>query len=101
VQLWQLSGSPARSSPGRGCLIRITAQLIDAHLWADRFDGSLEDVFNLQDRVALSVAGAIEPALQAGEMRRSAARPSAYDLYRRALGVFSLFRANLHSCRLR
>jgi adenylate cyclase len=78
-----------------GTRVRITGQLIDAltgtHLWADRFDGSLEDVFELQDRVAVSVAGVIEPALQAAEMRRSAARPttdlSAYDLYLRALAV--------------
>ena len=78
-----------------GTQVRITGQLIDAltgtHLWADRFDGSLEDVFELQDRVALSVAGVIEPALQAAEMRRSAARPttnlSAYDLYLRALAA--------------
>ena len=35
-----------------------------AHLWADRFDGSLEDVFELQDKVAIGVAGVIEPALQ-------------------------------------
>ena len=76
--------------------MRITGQLIDAltgtHLWADRFDGSLEDVFELQDKVAVSVAGVIEPALQAAEMRRSAARPttdlSAYDLYLRALAAF-------------
>jgi adenylate cyclase len=51
-----------------GARVRITAQLIDAlsgsHLWADRFDGSLEDVFGLQDQVAVSVAGVIEPALQ-------------------------------------
>jgi len=75
--------------------VRITAQLIDAltgaHLWADRFDGSLDDVFDLQDKIALSVAGVIEPALQAAEMRRSAARPtadlSAYDLYLRALAT--------------
>jgi adenylate cyclase len=79
-----------------GQRVRITAQLIDApsgaHLWADRFDGSLEDVFDLQDKVANSVAGIIEPALRAAEMRRSAARPttdlSAYDLYLRALAVF-------------
>src|SRR5438309_2072948 len=79
-----------------GTQIRITGQLIDAltgtHLWADRFDGSLEDVFELQDRVALSVAGVIEPILQVAEMRRSAARPttdlSAYDLYLRALTAF-------------
>jgi adenylate cyclase len=79
-----------------GTQVRITGQLIDAligtHLWAGRFDGSLEDVFELQDRVAVSVAGVIEPALQAAEMRRSAARPTAdltaYDLYLRALATF-------------
>ncbi len=79
-----------------GNRVRITAQLIDAiagtHLWADRFDGSLEDVFELQDKIAISVAGIIEPALQAAEMRRSAARPttdlSAYDLYLRALTAY-------------
>ena len=78
-----------------GQRVRITGQLIDAvmgtHLWADRFDGSLEEVFELQDRVAISVAGVIEPALQAAEMRRSAARPTtdltAYDLYLRALAT--------------
>jgi adenylate cyclase len=79
-----------------GQRVRITGQLIDAltgtHLWADRFDGSLEDVFELQDKIAISVAGVIEPALQAAEMRRSAARPTidltAYDFYLRALTVF-------------
>src|SRR6266436_5546060 len=67
-----LEGS-VRKAAGR---VRITAQLIDAlsgsHLWADRFDGSLEDVFDLQDKVAVSVGGVIEPALQSAEMRRSA-----------------------------
>ena len=75
-----------------GTRVRITGQLIDAltgtHLWADRFDGSLEDVFDLQDKVAISVAGVIEPALQAAETARSANRPTsdltAYDLYLRA-----------------
>ncbi|HEY8874257.1 MAG TPA: tetratricopeptide repeat protein [Stellaceae bacterium] len=79
-----------------GNRVRITGQLIDAetgtHLWADRFDGLIEDVFELQDKIALSVAGVIEPALQAAEMRRSAARPTsdltAYDLYLRALAAF-------------
>jgi len=79
-----------------GQRVRITSQLIDAvggtHLWADRFDGSLEDVFELQDKVAVSVAGIIEPTLQAAEMRRSAARQTtdltAYDLYLHALAVF-------------
>jgi TolB-like protein len=63
-----------------------------AHLWADRFDGSLEDVFELQDKVAINVAGVIEPALQAAEVGRSAARPThdltAYDLYLRALATY-------------
>jgi adenylate cyclase len=84
-----LEGS-VRKAGGR---VRITAQLIDAtsgaHLWADRFDGSLEDVFELQDKVAVSVAGVIEPALQAAEIRRSVDRTTrdltAYDLYLRAL----------------
>ena len=83
-----LEGS-VRKAGGR---VRITAQLIDtttgAHLWADRFDGSLDDVFELQDKVASSVAGVIEPALQAAETARSANRPTtdltAYDLYLRA-----------------
>jgi TolB-like protein len=65
-----LEGS-VRKAAGR---VRITAQLLEAetgaHLWADRFDGSLEDVFNLQDQVATSVAGAIEQALQAAEEHR-------------------------------
>ena len=79
-----------------GNRVRITAQLIEAetgaHLWADRFDGSLEDVFDLQDKVAINVAGVIEPALQAAEVRRSVARPThdvtAYDLYLRALATY-------------
>jgi TolB-like protein len=83
-----LEGS-VRKAGGR---VRITAQLIDAasgaHLWADRFDGSLQDVFELQDQVAISVAGVIEPALQAAETARSVNRPTkdltAYDLYLRA-----------------
>jgi adenylate cyclase len=81
-----------------GSRVRITAQLIEAlngaHLWADRFDGSLEDVFDLQDKVAANVAGVIEPALQAAEVRRSVARPTndltAYDLYLRAISPLRL-----------
>jgi adenylate cyclase len=86
-----LKGS-VRKAGGR---VRITGQLIDAetgaHLWADRFDGSLEDIFELQDKVAASVAGVIEPALQAAETARSAGRPTsdltAYDLYLRAYAM--------------
>src|SRR5437764_11790279 len=78
-----------------GNRVRITGQLIDAltgtHLWADRFDGLIEDVFELQDKIALSVAGVIEPALQAAKMCRSATRPTtgltAYDFYLRALAT--------------
>jgi TolB-like protein len=84
-----LEGSVRKAGPR----VRIAAQLIDAatgaHLWADRFDGSLEDVFDLQDKVASSVAGVIEPTLQEAEIRRSSERstgdPTAYDLYLRAL----------------
>jgi len=79
-----------------GNRVRITAQLIEAesgvHLWADRFDGSLEDVFALQDKVASSVAGVIEPALQASEIRRAVRKPTsdltAYDLCLRAQSLF-------------
>jgi adenylate cyclase len=89
-----LEGS-VRKAAGR---VRITAQLIDTHsgrhLWAEHFDGSLEDVFDLQDKVASNVAGVIEPALQAAETSRSTGRPTddltAYDLYLRAYAmVFS------------
>jgi TolB-like protein len=87
-----LEGS-VRKAGGR---VRITAQLIEtptgANLWADRFDGSLKNVFDLQDLVARSVAGVIEPALQAAETARLANRPSndltAYDLYLRAHATF-------------
>jgi TolB-like protein len=82
-----------------GNRVRIAGQLIEAetgaHLWADRFDGSLEDVFDLQDKVASSVAGVIEPALQAAETARSASRRtsdlSAYDLYLRADALYSTY----------
>ncbi|HEV2097711.1 MAG TPA: winged helix-turn-helix domain-containing tetratricopeptide repeat protein [Stellaceae bacterium] len=75
-----------------GNRVRITAQLIEAesgtHLWADHFNGSLEDVLDLQDQVAISVAGVIEPALRVAEIRRAVDRPrhdlTAYELYLRA-----------------
>jgi len=86
-----LEGSVRRSADQ----VRVTAQLIDAnngaHLWADHFDGPLEDLFDLQDKIASSVAGVIEPALQAAETRRSADRPTrdltAYDLYLRGYAI--------------
>ena len=93
------TGRPLRArrlgAQGRRAGCASPAQLIDAatgaHLWADRFDGSLEDVFDLQDKVATSVAGVIEPTLQAAEIARSAKRPTndltAYDLYLRAFAL--------------
>jgi adenylate cyclase len=79
--------------------VRITGQLIDtatgAHIWADRFDGALDDVFELQDQVASSVAGAIEPKLRQSEIERASRKPTenlgAYDLYLRALAQIYRF----------
>jgi adenylate cyclase len=59
-----------------------------AHLWADRYDGALEEVFELQDRVAASVVGAIAPSVSQAEMERAKRKPTgsldAYDYYLRA-----------------
>jgi TolB-like protein len=71
--------------------VRITAQLIDAatgaHLWADRFDGALEDIFELQDQVTERVVGAIAPKLEQAEIERAKRKPTgsldAYDYYLR------------------
>ena len=76
-----------------GARLRITAQLIEAetgaHLWADRFDGALDDVFELQDQITERVVGIVEPSLQHSEIERARQkRPDnldAYDLYLRAL----------------
>ena len=73
--------------------VRITGQLIDtatgAHLWADRFDGGLEDIFDLQDQVTASVVGAIAPTLEKAEIDRAKRKPTesldAYDYYLRGL----------------
>jgi TolB-like protein len=84
-----LEGSVRKS----GARIRITGQLIDAetgaHLWADRFEGALEDMFDLQDRVTASVVGAIAPKLQLEQIKRATRKPTenldAYDYYLRGL----------------
>jgi TolB-like protein/class 3 adenylate cyclase len=81
-----------------GGQVRITGQLIDSstggHLWADRFDGDLEDVFGLQDRVTSSVIGAIAPKLEQAEIERAVHKPTenldAYDYYLR--GIASMYR---------
>lgn len=82
-----LEGS-VRKAGGR---VRITGQLIEAatgaHLWADKVDGALEDVFELQDQVTFSVVGAIAPAMQLAETERTRRKPTAnldsYDLFLR------------------
>src|SRR5262252_1195287 len=98
--LYVLEGSVRKA----GNRVRITAQLLDAttaaHLWADHFNGTLEDIFQLQDNVASSVAGAIEPTLQAAEYRRSVQRPTddltAYDLFLQArVALYSLSREGI------
>src|SRR5213596_481931 len=74
--------------------VRITGQLVDtatgAHLWADRFDGGLGDIFDLQDQVTESVVGAIAPAVEKAEIERAKRKPTesldAYALYLRGLG---------------
>jgi len=73
--------------------VRIMGQLIDcatgAHLWADRFDSSLEDVFELQDRVTISVVGAVAPKVDQAEIERAKRKPvenpDAYDCYLRGM----------------
>ena len=70
-----------------GSRLRITGQLIDtatgAHLWADRFDGTLDDVFDLQDQLTASVVGAIAPKMEEAEIERAKRKPTknldAYD----------------------
>jgi TolB-like protein len=72
--------------------VRITGQLIDAdtgaHLWAERFEGTLDDIFELQDQIAASVAGAIAPQVELAEIERAKRKPpaslNAYDCYLRA-----------------
>jgi tetratricopeptide (TPR) repeat protein len=77
--------------------VRITGQLVDAttggHLWADRFEGTLDDIFELQDQVTASVVGAIAPELERAEIGRAKRKPTesldAYDYYLRGM-------ANVH-----
>jgi adenylate cyclase len=73
--------------------VRITTHLVDAligaHLWADRFDGAIEDIFDLQDQVTANVVGAIAPKLEQEEINRASRKPTgnlqAYDFYLRAI----------------
>jgi len=76
--------------------VRIAGQLIDgstgAHLWAERFEGALEDIFDLQDQMTTSVVGAIAPRLEQAEIERAKRKPTesldAYDYYLRGMATF-------------
>jgi len=79
-----------------GTRVRIVGQLVDGttghHVWADRFEGELNDIFELQDQVTESVVGAVEPSIRLEEIRQARTKPTsyitAYDLYLRALPRF-------------
>ncbi len=76
-----------------GTRVRITGQLVDTstgiHVWAERFDGALDDIFDLQDQVTASVVGAIAPKLEQAEIERSMRKPTgsldAYDYFLRGM----------------
>jgi TolB-like protein/class 3 adenylate cyclase/tetratricopeptide (TPR) repeat protein len=91
--------------------VRITGQLVDTptggHLWADRFDGGLTDIFDLQDQVTESIVGAIAPAVEKAEIERAKRKPTesldAYDHYLRGLASsyqFANRQANEEALRL-
>jgi adenylate cyclase len=91
-----LEGSVRRAGEKIRIAVRLNDARAGAQIWAERFEGTLEDVFALQDQVAMSVAGVIEPAVINAEAKRAARRPleslGAYDLYLRAAAL----RATLH-----
>src|SRR5262249_30427308 len=78
-----------------GSRVRITGQLVEAatdrYLWADHFDGALEDVFGLQDQVTAKVVGLIAPKLEQAEIERSRQKPTekldSYDFYLRGMAL--------------
>jgi adenylate cyclase len=80
-----------------GDKVRISGRLVDAatgaHLWADRFEGTSDDIFDLQDQVTASVVGAIAPRLEQAEMERAQRKPTesldAYDYYLRGMAAFN------------
>jgi TolB-like protein/tetratricopeptide (TPR) repeat protein len=89
--------------------VRITGQLVDttkgAHLWADRFEGGLDDIFDLQDQVTASVVGAIAPTLEKAEIERAKRKPTesldAYDYYLRGMANVHLWTKEANSEALR
>jgi TolB-like protein len=91
---YMLEGSVRKA----GSRLRITGQLIEAgsgtHIWADRFDGALEDIFDLQDQITARVVGEIAPALEGAEIRRARRKLGnlqAYDYYLRGLAAMYRF----------
>ena len=82
-----------------GARVRITGQLVNAltgaHVWADRFDGELADIFDLQDQVTSKVVGAIAPKLEQAEIERAKRKPTesldAYDYFLRGMAAFYQF----------
>ena len=75
--------------------VRLTGQLIEAgsnnHLWADKFDGELEDIFDLQDRITTGVVASILPSLEQAEIERARSKPTdhldSYDLFLRGMAL--------------
>jgi adenylate cyclase len=82
-----------------GPRVRIAGQLIEAetgrHMWADRFDGDLADIFDLQDRITTAVVAAVEPSLRLAEIERAQRKPTdnldAYDLFLRSLPAINAY----------
>ena len=82
--------------------VRITGQLIDAetggHLWAERYEGALDDIFELQDRITESVVGAIAQELERAEIERAKRKPTesldAYDYFLRGMARFHARRSS-------
>lgn len=82
-----------------GQRVRISGHLLEAatgaHLWADRFDGEISEIFELQDRITTSVVIAVEPSLRLVEIERAQHKPTdnldAYDLYLRALPAINIY----------
>ena len=95
-----LEGSVRKS----GKRVRITAQLIDSqtgsHLWADRFDSALEDLFELQDQVTANIVGAIAPKIDLAEIDRAKRKPveslDAYDCFLR--GMADMYQRRKETC---
>jgi TolB-like protein len=92
-----------------GNRVRIIGQLVDtatgAHLWADRFDGAAEDIFDLQDQVTVGVVGAIVPRLEEAEIERTKHKPTeslrAYHYYLRGLAILNVLTRKVNDEALR